>query len=77
MPRTDDSSGAGPAATRFGLNHAALEAAILAALEESGQGLSASVIASAVATAIEANNRELLRQLKESLNADQTSTERR
>lgn len=49
---------------RLGLSHAALKAAILAELEEGGLGADAEVIASAVADALDTNNQELLRQVR-------------
>ncbi|HLH69775.1 MAG TPA: hypothetical protein VKY90_12275 [Candidatus Dormibacteraeota bacterium] len=50
---------------RFGLSRAALQAAITAELEQAEDSRDPAVIASAVAAAIEANNRELLRQLNQ------------
>jgi hypothetical protein len=55
---------------RIGLSRAALEAAILADLEESDGMGDAKVVASAIAEAMEANNEEILRQLREMLAAE-------
>ncbi|TMC02555.1 MAG: hypothetical protein E6J41_29860 [Chloroflexi bacterium] len=60
-------SGDRPASARFGLSRAALEAAIVADLDEAGDVGDPQALASAVATAIEANNEELLRHVKEML----------
>ncbi|MDP9248647.1 MAG: hypothetical protein M3O95_11250 [Candidatus Dormibacteraeota bacterium] len=56
--------------SRIGLSRAALEAAILADLEESDGLGDAKVVASAIAEAMEANNEEILRQLREMLAAE-------
>ena len=56
--------------TRLGLSRAALKAAVLSELEEGGFDEKADVIASAVADAVEANNQEVLRQLRELLTAE-------
>jgi hypothetical protein len=56
-----------PTFGRFGLSRAALEGAIVAVLEEAEDGSDPEVLASAVAAAIEANNEELLRHVKEML----------
>lgn len=50
---------------RLGLSHAALKAAILAALEESGLAILSEPIANAVADAMDANNQEVMRQLRD------------
>jgi len=60
-------SGDRPASARFGLSRAALEAAIVADLEETNDVRDPEALASAVAAAIEANNEELLRHVKEML----------
>jgi hypothetical protein len=60
-------SGDRPASVRFGLSRAALEAAIVADLDEGGDVRDPEALASAVAAAIEANNEELLRHVKEML----------
>jgi hypothetical protein len=56
--------------TRLGLSRAALKAAVLSELEEGGVDEKAEVIASAVADAVDANNQEVLRQLRELLTAE-------
>jgi GTP-sensing pleiotropic transcriptional regulator CodY len=56
--------------SRIGLSRAALEAAILADLEESDGMADAKVVASAIADAMDANNEEILRQLREMLAAE-------
>jgi hypothetical protein len=57
--------------SHFGLSQAALKAAILADLEqEPGEEVSAEALASAIAGAIEANNEEILRSLREILAAE-------
>ncbi|HEY4867809.1 MAG TPA: hypothetical protein VIK45_20085 [Candidatus Dormibacteraeota bacterium] len=56
--------------SRIGLSRAALEAAILADLEESDGMAEAKVVASAIADAMDANNEEILRQLREMLAAE-------
>lgn len=48
---------------RLGLSHAALTAVIAGELEQAGLGLVSTPVASAVASAIESNNAEVLRQL--------------
>lgn len=58
-----------PTFARFGLSRAALEAAIIAVLEEAGDGQDPEVLASGVAAAIVANNEELMRHVKEMLAA--------
>lgn len=77
MAQVEDTSTGRPHLQRFGLGPATLEAAIQADLEESGSELTAAKIASAVATAIAANNEELRRQLVEMLTADRSSIDRR
>jgi hypothetical protein len=52
---------------RLGLSSAALKAAVLTELEEGGLEADAEVIASAVADALDANNQELFRQLRQLL----------
>lgn len=52
----------GPA--RLGLSHAALQAAVEAQLEEAGYDEDAVPLAEAVASAIDNNNQEILRQLR-------------
>ena len=66
-------SGGRPASPRFGLSRAALEAAIVADLDEAGDMRDPEALASAVAAAIEANNEELLRHLNEMLTSDTIS----
>ena len=56
--------------TRLGLSRAALKAAIHSELEEGGVEDHAEVIASAVADALDANNQEILRQLRDLLTSD-------
>jgi GTP-sensing pleiotropic transcriptional regulator CodY len=56
--------------SRIGLSRAALEAAILADLEESDGMEDAKVVASAIADVMDANNEEILRQLREMLAAE-------
>ena len=53
--------------SHLGLSHAALKAAILAELDEEEFGGGAENIAEAVADSIEANNAEILRQLRKIL----------
>lgn len=54
--------------SHFGLSPAALKAAILADLEdESAEEVDVEALASAVASAIDANNEEILRRLREIL----------
>jgi hypothetical protein len=53
--------------TRLGLSRAALKAAILAELEDGGVEPNAELIASAVADALDTNNQEMFRQLRELL----------
>jgi hypothetical protein len=70
---SETQTGAQPRPTsfaRFGLSHAALAAMIAAELEQAEDGSDPEAIASAVATAMEANNQELLRQLNQLLSAD-------
>jgi hypothetical protein len=66
----------GPATfTRLGLSRTELEAAILAELEQSGDGLEPARIASAVAASIEANeanNEQVLRHLSQMLSPANT-----
>jgi hypothetical protein len=62
-----------PPFARFGPGRAALEAAILAEVEEAADGSDPKVLAAAVASAIEANNEELLRHLNEMLTSDTIS----
>ena len=50
---------------RLGLTHAALHSAIAAELKDRGLGDQGEVIAAAVADAIDANNAEVLRQLRD------------
>jgi hypothetical protein len=52
---------------RLGLSSAALKAAVLTELEDGGVEADAEVIASAVADALDANNQELFRQLRQLL----------
>lgn len=55
----------------FGLSRAALKAAILADLEdEGGEGADSEAVASAVAGAIDANNEEVFRRMREILAAE-------
>jgi hypothetical protein len=56
--------------SRIGLSRAALEAAILADLDESDGLGDTKVVASAIADVMEANNEEILRQLREMLAAE-------
>ena len=57
--------------SHFGLSHAALKAAILADLEEvAGEEADSEAVASAVAGAIDANNEEIFRRLREILGAE-------
>jgi len=58
---------------RFGLSRAALEAAIIAEVEQDGDVRDVRVLAAAVAAAMEANNEELLRHLNEMLTSDTIS----
>jgi len=55
---------------RIGLSRAAFEGAILADLEESDGMGDDRVVASAIADAMEANNEEIQRQLREMLAAE-------
>jgi hypothetical protein len=50
---------------RLGLTHAALHSAIAADLKELGLGEQGEAIAAAVADVIDANNAEILRQLRD------------
>jgi hypothetical protein len=57
--------------SHFGLSQAALKAAILADLEETaGEEADSEAVASAVAGAIDANNEEIFRRLREILGAE-------
>lgn len=56
-----------PPLSHLGLSHAALKAAILAELDEDEFGSGAENLAEAVADSIEANNAEILRQLRQIL----------
>lgn len=56
--------------TRLGLSRAALKAAIQAELEEGGFEDKADVIAAAVADALDTNNQEIMRQLREAFTAE-------
>ena len=58
---------------RLGLSRAALKAAIVAELEDSGMEADAEAIATAVAEAMDANNQELMRQLRELLTSESAS----
>ena len=55
------------AGTRLGLARTALHSAIAEELNERGLGTQAEAIASAVADAIDANNAEMMRQLRDAL----------
>lgn len=50
---------------RIGMSQAAIKAAILGELEQSGLGEERNAIATAVAEVMDANNHEILRQLRE------------
>ena len=58
---------------RLGLSRAALKAAILAELEDGGVDSHAEVIATAVAEVLDANNQEVLRQLRDLLTSESAS----
>jgi hypothetical protein len=59
--------------TRFGLSREVLAAAIAAELDQEAGGPDTSTLAHAVASAIEANNEELLRHVNQMLGSEKVS----